>query len=169
MVDFYIKGTKSQLDEIENKVLLNNTTSGNNLFNVSGYFVDLGYTDDAIILSVDEENIWESCFNDLKELNETEFNNELIISMRVIDESYKDFFIHDDAGFFTEDVVISSSGIFEDNFCEPFSVKDAIMMWCDIMDKEQGNRTDDEMISYINNYDYDDEDDTLKIYKFEKI
>jgi hypothetical protein len=169
MVDFYIKGTKPQLDEIENKVLLNNTTSGNNLFNVSGYFVDLGYTDDAIILSVDEENIWESCFDDLKELNETEFNNELIISMRVIDESYKDFFIHDDFGFFTEDVVISSSGIFEDNFCEPFSVKDAIMMWCDIMDKEQGNRTDDEMISYINNYDYDDEDDTLKIYKFEKI
>lgn len=169
MVDFYIKGTKSQLDEIENKVSLNNTTSGNNFFHVGGYFVDLGYTDDAIILSVDEENIWESCFDDLKEMNETEFNNELIISMRVIDDSYRDFFIHDDVDFFTEDVVVSSSGIFEDNFCEPFSVKDAIMMWCDIMDKEQGNRTDDEMISYINNYDYDDEDDALKIYKFEKI
>lgn len=169
MVDFYIKGTKSQLDEIENKVPLNNTTSGNNFFHVGGYFVDLGYTDDAIILSVDEENIWESCFDDLKEMNETEFNNELIISMRVIDDRYRDFLIHDDVDFFTEDVVISSSGIFEDNFCEPFSVKDAIMMWCDIMDKEQGNRTDDEMISYINNYDYDDEDDALKIYKFEKI
>lgn len=169
MVEFYIKGTKSQLDEIENKVLLNNTTSGNNFFHVGNYFVDLDYTDDAIILSVDEENIFESCFDDLKELNETEFNNELIISMRVIDESYEDFLIHDDVDFFTEDAVISSSGIFEDNFCEPFSVKDAIMMWCDIMDKEQGNRTDDEMISYINNYDYDDEDDALKIYKFEKI
>ena len=169
MVDFYIKGTKSQLNEIENKVPLNNTTSGNNLFPIGGYFIDLGYTDDAIILSIDDENIWDSCFDDLKELNETEFNNELIISMRVIDDSYRDFLIHDDADFFTEDVVISSSGIFEDNFCEPFSVKDAIMMWCDIMDKEQGNRTDDEMISYINNYDYDDEDDTLKIYKFEKI
>lgn len=169
MVDFYIKGPKSQLDEIEKKVLLSNTTSGNNLFHVGNYFVDLGYTDDAIILSVDEENIYESCFDDLKELNETEFNNELIISMRVIDDSYKDFLIHDDVDFFTEDVVISSSGIFEDNFCEPFSVKDAIMMWCDIMDKEQGNRTDDEMISYINNYDYDDEDDALKIYKFKKI
>ena len=169
MVDLYIKGPKSQLDEIEKKVLLSNTTSGNNLFHVGNYFVDLGYTDDAIILSVDEENIYESCFDDLKELNETEFNNELIISMRVIDDSYKDFLIHDDVDFFTEDVVISSSGIFEDNFCEPFSVKDAIMMWCDIMDKEQGNRTDDEMISYINNYDYDDEDDALKIYKFKKI
>lgn len=169
MVDFYIKGTKSQLDEIENKVLLNNTTSGNNFFHVGNYFVDLSYTDDAIILSVDEENIFESCFDDLKEMNETKFNNELIISMRVIDDSYRDFLIHDDADFFTEDVVVSSSGIFEDNFCEPFSVKDAIMMWCDIMDKEQGNRTDDEMISYINNYDYDDEDDALKIYKFEKI
>ena len=169
MVDFYIKGTKSQLDEIEKKVLLNNTTSGNNFFHVGNYFVDLGYTDDAIILSVDEENIYESCFDDLKELNETEFNNELIISMRVIDDSYRDFLIHDDVDFFTEDVVVSSSGISEDNFCEPFSVKDAIMMWCDIMDKEQGNRTDDEMISYINNYDYDDEDDVLKIYKFKKI
>ena len=41
MVDFYIKGTKSQLDEIENKVFLNNTTSGNNFFHVGGYFVDL--------------------------------------------------------------------------------------------------------------------------------
>ena len=133
MVDFYIKGTKSQLDEIEKKVLLNNTTSGNNFFHVGNYFVDLGYTDDAIILSVDEENIYESCFDDLKELNETEFNNELIISMRVIDDSYRDFLIHDDAGFFTEDVVVSSSGIFEDNFCEPFSVKDAIMMWCDMI------------------------------------
>lgn len=169
MVEFFIKGAKSQLDEIENKVLLNNTTSENNLFHVGNYFVDLGYTDDAIILSVDEENIFESCFDNLKELNETEFNNELIISMRVIDDSYKDFLIHDDFGFFTEDAVISSFGRFDDVFCEPFSVKDAIMMWLDIMDKEQGNRTDDEMISYINNYDYDDEDDALKIYKFEKI
>ena len=115
MVDFYIKGPKSQLDEIENKVLLNNTTSGNNFFHVGNYFVDLGYTDDAIILSVDEENIFESCFDDLKELNETEFNNELIISMRVIDDSYRDFLIHDDVDFFTEDVVVSSSGISEDN------------------------------------------------------
>lgn len=169
MVDFYIKGTKSQLDEIENKVSLNNTTSGNNLFHIGGYFIDLGYTDDAIILSIDDENIWDSCFDDLKELNETEFNNELIISMRVIDDSYRDFLIHDDVDFFTEDVVISSSGIFEDNFYEPFSVKDAIMMWCDIMNQEQGNRTDDEMISYINNYKYDDEDDAFKIYKFKKI
>lgn len=44
-----------------------------------------------------------------------------------------------------------------------------VLTYCDIMDKEQGNRTDDEMISYINNYDYDDEDDELKIYKFKKI
>lgn len=169
MVEFFIKGSKSQLDEIENKVLLNNTTSGNNLFHVGNYFVDLGYSDDAILLSVDKENIYESCYDDLKDLNETEFNNELIISMRVIDDSYKDFLIHDDFGFFTEDAVMSSSGIFEDNFHEPFLVKDAIMMWCDIMNQEQGNRTDDEMISYINNYDYDDEDDALKIYKFKKI
>ena len=166
MVEFFIKGTNYQLDKIENEVPLNNTTSGNNLFHIGRYFINLCYLDDAIILSVDEENIWESCFDDLKELNETEFNNELIISMRVIDDSYKDFLIYDDFGFFTEDVVMSSSGIFEDNFCEPFLVKDAIMMWCDIMNQEQGNRTDDEMISYINNYNYDDEDDALEIYKF---
>lgn len=169
MVEFIIKGSKSQLDEIENKVLLNNTTSENNLFHVGNYFVDLGYSDDAILLSVDEENIYESCYDDLKDLNETEFNNELIISMRVIDDSYKDFLIHDDVDFFTEDAVMSSFGIFEDNFYEPFLVKDAIMMWCDIMNQEQGNRTDDEMISYINNYNYDDEDDAFKIYKFKKI
>lgn len=168
MVEFIIKGSKSQLGEIENKVSLNNTTSGNNLFHIGRYFVDLGYSDDAILLSVDEENIWESCFDDLKDLNETEFNNELIISMMVIDYSYKDFLIHDDFGFFTEDVVVSSGGIYDDNFCEPCSVKEAIMMWCDIMDQEQGNRTDDEMISYINNYNYDEEDG-FRIDKFEKI
>ena len=39
------------------------------------------------------------------------------------------------------------------------------------MDKEQGNRTDDEMISYINNYDYDDDysEDEFHIDKFVKI
>ena len=173
MVEFFIKGTKSQLNKIDDKVALNNTTSENNLFKVAGYFIDLNYLndDETIQLSVDDENIWESCFNDLKELNETEFNNELIISMRVIDESYKDFFIHDDFGFFTEDVVISAFGRFGDTFCEPMSVKEAIMIWCDIMDKEQGNRTDDEMISYINNYDYDDEysEDEFHIDKFVKI
>ena len=46
------------------------------------------------------------------------------------------------------------------------TLKDAINDWCEKMNMEQGERTDEEMMDFINEYDYDDDDTYLYIRQF---
>ncbi|MBR3092024.1 MAG: hypothetical protein IKG99_03265 [Bacteroidaceae bacterium] len=63
--------------------------------------------------------------------------------------------------------VCSSGDPFED-VCDDIynTLKDAINEWCGKMNVQQGERTDEEMVHFINGYDYDNEDTYFYIHQF---
>ena len=61
----------------------------------------------------------------------------------------------------TEGFVVADYG--EDIFD---TCQDAIAKWCEKMGISQGDRTDDEMVDFINGYEYENEDTYYYINKF---
>ena len=62
---------------------------------------------------------------------------------------------------------ISSGEPFEDACDDIYTtLKDAINDWCEKMNIEQGKRTDEEMMNFINEYEYDDDDTYFHIRQF---
>ena len=80
--------------------------------------------------------------------------DQLSISYRVCECGCEVYYVHDECDFFPEEVAVSSSG-------EPF--EDA---WCEKMNIKQGERTDEEMMNFINEYEYDDDDTYFYIRQF---
>ena len=76
--------------------------------------------------------------------------------------------MHDEGDFFPEEVAVSSSGeLFEDVSDDiETTLKDAINEWCEKMNVEQGERADEEMMDFINEYEYDDDDTYFYIRQF---
>lgn len=64
--------------------------------------------------------------------------------------------------------VSSSGGNFED-ICEDVydTICDAIETWCEKTGINQGERTEEEMVDFINEYEYDSEDTYYYIHPFE--
>lgn len=124
-------------------------------------------SDDYCLLSFDTETAWSACDLFFDELNKA-LGGELSISYREIEPGCDIYFVHDECGWFPEECCVSSSGEpFEESCGDVFStVKDAINEWCTKMNIEQGERTDAEMLEYINEYDYDDLDTYFYINEF---
>ena len=76
--------------------------------------------------------------------------------------------MHDEGCFFPEEVAVSSSGEPFEDACDDIynTLKDAINDWCEKMDIKQGGRTDEEMMNFINEYEYDDDDTYFYIRQF---
>ena len=124
-------------------------------------------SDDYCLLSFDTETAWSACDLFFDELNKA-LGGELSISYREIEPGCDIYFVHDECGWFPEECCVSSSGEpFEESCGDVFStVKDAINEWCTKMNIEQGERTDAEMLEYINEYEYDDLDTYFYINEF---
>jgi hypothetical protein len=65
-------------------------------------------------------------------------------------------------------VAVSSCGEPFEDACDDIynTLKDAINDWCEKMDIKQGGRTDEEMMNFINEYEYDDDDTYFYIRQF---
>lgn len=76
--------------------------------------------------------------------------------------------VHDEGEFFTEDCCVSCSGDPFDDLCdEAFdTIEDAIQEWCSKMGVERGDKSEDEMMDYIHEYEYEDLDTYFYINKF---
>lgn len=76
--------------------------------------------------------------------------------------------VHDEGDFFPEEVAVSSSGEPLEDACDDIytTLKDAINEWCEKMNVQQGKRTDEEMMDFINEYEYDDDDTYFNIRQF---
>ena len=89
-----------------------------------------------------------------------EINNalggDLSISYREIEPGCDIFCVHDEGDFFPEECCVSSSGEPFKDVCEDVyeTLADAIKEWCSKTGIEQGNRTDEEMVDFINDYEY---------------
>ena len=102
------------------------------------------------------------------ELNKV-LGNELSISYREIECGCEIFYVHDEGGFFLEECCVSSSGGNFEDVCEDVydTISDAIEAWCEKTGITQGKRTVEEMVDFINDYEYDTEDTYYYIHPFE--
>ena len=114
---------------------------------------------DYYLLSFETETAWDACNELFEEINHLLWD-ELSTSYRVCECGCEVYYVHDEGDFFPEEVAVSSSGEPFENACDDIytTLKDAINDWCEKMNIEQGERTDEEMMDFINEYEYDDDD-----------
>lgn len=131
------------------------------------YWAEYEENDDHTILSFDTETAWDAC-NELFEKINNVLEDELSISYRVCECGCEVYYVHDEGHYFPEEVCVSSDGKPFEEACDEVydSLEDVINEWCSKMNIEQGERTDDEMMDFINEYEYEDEDTYFYIRKF---
>ena len=131
------------------------------------YWAEFEADDDICLLSFDTESAWSACEEFFDELNKV-LGGELSISYREIECGCDIFYVHDEQGFFPEECCVGSSGEPFEDACEDIfdTCQDAIAKWCEKMAISQGDRTDDEMVDFINGYEYENEDTYYYINKF---
>ena len=120
------------------------------------YWAEFEADDDICLLSFDTESAWSACEEFFDELNKV-LGGELSVSYREIECGCDIFYVHDEQGFFPEECCVSSSGEPFEDACEDIfdTCQDAIAKWCEKMGISQGDRTDDEMMDFINGYEYE--------------
>ena len=131
------------------------------------YWAEFEEDDDHVLLSFDTESAWDACNELFEEIHHLLWD-ELSISYRVCECGCEVYYVHDEGDFFPEEVAVSSSGEPFEDACDDIytTLKDAINDWCEKMNIEQGERTDEEMMNFINEYEYDDDDTYFYIRQF---
>lgn len=140
-------------------------------FSVRGYIYWAEYEEDVendfYLLSFCTESAWDACNELFEEINHC-YGDKLSISWRVCECGCEVYYVHDEGNFFTEEVCVSSSGEpFDDAFDDVYdTAADAIKEWCSKMVVEQGERTDEEMMDFINGYEYEKDETYFYIRTF---
>ncbi len=140
-------------------------------FSVRGHIYWAEYEEDPAndhyLLSFDTETAWNACTELFVEINHLLWD-ELSISYRICEAGNYIYCVHDEGSFFTDEVAVSSCGEpFEEAYDDIYETKAAINVWCEKMNIQQGQRTDEEMIDYINEYKYDNQYTFFLINKFD--
>lgn len=122
---------------------------------------------DNFLLSFCTETAWDACNDLFEEINHLLWD-ELSISYRVCECGCEVYYVHDEGNYFPEEACVSSYGEpFEDASDDVYeTIADAIEEWCSKMNIEQGERTDEEMMDFINEYDYEDDETYFYIRTF---
>lgn len=139
-------------------------------FSVRGeiYWAEYEEYSDYALLSFDTETAWAACNDFFDALNE-KFDGAFSISYREIECGWGIFCVHDEGEHFPEECCVSAYGEpFEAMNEEPFdTVADAIEVWCEKTGIKRGERSDEEMLDYIAQYEYEDDETFFFINKFE--
>ena len=114
---------------------------------------------DNYLLSFCTETAWDACNDLFEEINHLLWD-ELSISYRVCECGCEVYYVHDEGNYFPEEACVSSYGEPFEDACDDVyeTIADAIKEWCSKMNIEQGERTDEEMMDFINEYDYEDDE-----------
>lgn len=133
---------------------------------VRGHIYWAEYDEEEDLLSLETESAWDRS-ELIEEINHV-LGDVLSVSFRVCECGCEVFYIHDEGNFFPEECCVSSDGEPFDEACEDVfdTLKDAIDEWCSKMNIEQGERTDEEMMDFINEYEYENEDTYFYIRTF---
>ena len=109
--------------------------------------------------------IWDACNELFEEINHLLWD-ELSISYRVCECGCEVYYVHDEGDFFPEEVAVSSCGEPFEDACDDIytTLKDAINEWCEKKNIEQGERTDEEMMNFINEHEHEYDDDDTYFY-----
>ena len=122
---------------------------------------------DNYLLSFCTETAWDACNDLFEEINHLLWD-ELSISYRVCECGCEVYYVHDEGNYFPEEACVSSYGEPFEDACDDVydTIADAIKEWCSKMNIEQGERTDEEMMDFINEYDYEDDETYFYIRTF---
>ena len=131
------------------------------------YWAEYEEEEDNVLLSFETETAWDACNNLFEEINRL-LGDELSISYRVCECGCEVYYVHDEGNYFPEEACVSSFGKpYEDAYDDVYeTIADAIKEWCSKMNIEQGERTDEEMMDFINEYDYEDDETYFYIRTF---
>ena len=122
---------------------------------------------DNYLLSFSTETAWDACNNLFEEIKHLLWD-ELEISYRVCECGCEVYYVHDEGNYFPEEACVSSYGEPFEDACDDVydTIADAIKEWCSKMNIEQGERTDEEMMDFINEYEYEDDETYFYIRTF---
>jgi hypothetical protein len=133
-----------------------------------GHIVDVSFDKNEKILTIRTETPWRGqhlLFHIINIL----YGEHFYISYREIEEGCEVFNVYnEDYMFYDEECVVYANGELFDYFWEEYfdTIDDAISYWCEKMNFDNTTKTADEMINYINNYQYDEEETYFRIYEF---
>ena len=136
-------------------------------FAVRGDIFFAEYDSDENLLTLKTMTAWLGCHKFFWALNEV-LGDEMSISYREKEPDSGIFRIHDEGEFFTEKCCVFSYGDpFENLYYSDFdSIESAIQEWCSKMGVERGDKSEEEMLDYINRYDYEGLDSYFDITKY---
>ena len=131
------------------------------------YWAEYEEEEDHVLLSFETETAWDACNELFGEINHLLWD-ELEISYRVVECGCEAYYVHDEGNYFPEEACVSSYGEPSEDACDDVydTIADAIKEWCSKMNIEQGERTDEEMMDFINEYDYEDDETYFYIRTF---
>lgn len=131
------------------------------------YWAEYEEDEDHVLLSFETETAWDACNNLFEEINHLLWD-ELEISYRVCECGCEVYYVHDEGNYFPEEACVSSYGEPFEDACDDVydTIADAIKEWCSKMNIEQGERTDEEMMDFINEYEYEDDETYFYIRTF---
>lgn len=131
------------------------------------YWAEYEEDEDHVLLSFETETAWDACNNLFEEINHLLWD-ELSISYRVCECGCEVYYVHDEGNYFPEEACVSSYGEPFEDACDDIydTIADAIKEWCSKMNIEQGERTDEEMMDFINEYEYEDDETYFYIRTF---
>lgn len=131
------------------------------------YWAEYEEDEDHVLLSFETETAWDACNELFEEINHLLWD-ELEISYRVVECGCEVYYVHDEGNYFPEEACVSSYGEPFEDACDDVydTIADAIKEWCSKMNIEQGERTDEEMMNFINEYDYEDDETYFYIRTF---
>lgn len=131
------------------------------------YWAEYEEDEDHVLLSFETETAWDACNELFEEINHLLWD-ELEISYRVCECGCEVYYVHDEGNYFPEEACVSSYGEPFEDACDDVydTIACAIKEWCSKMNFEQGERTDEEMMDFINEYDYEDDETYFYIRTF---
>ena len=131
------------------------------------YWAEYEEDEDHVLLSFETETAWDACNELFEEINHFLWD-ELEISYRVVECGCEAYYVHDEGNYFPEEACVSSYGEPFEDACDDVydTIADAIKEWCSKMNIEQGERTDEEMMNFINEYEYEDDETYFYIRTF---
>ena len=131
------------------------------------YWAEYEEDKDHVLLSFETETAWDACNELFEEINHLLWD-ELEISYRVVECGCEVYYVHDEGNYFPEEACVSSYGEPFEDACDDVydTIADAIKEWCSKMNIDQGERTDEEMMNFINEYDYEDDETYFYIRTF---
>lgn len=128
------------------------------------------YDSDENLLTLKTMTAWLGCHKFFWALNEV-LGDEMSISYLEKEISAGVFCIHDEGESFTAKCCVYSYGNPFDHllYVNFDSIEYAIQEWCSKMGVERGDKSEEEMMDYINGYDYGEMDSYFEIQKYTNV